>query len=215
MADGPSSPFDSGVDPEAMASAAGSIKIANEVVVSGAVVDVVDVAGATVVDVVLVVDVVGTTVVDVVLVVDVVGTTVVDAVVDVVAAVVAAGSATGSGAVDPHANPIHASTARTRTANVTRRTAPLTATTIDGPTLQLPVQSWSGLFRFGSDHHAQAAYRSRDVAKQRELARTNDQSERQARGGFRTFVQVSGLGCIDLGDRRSGVQISPTRPTKL
>ena len=58
-------------------------------------------------DVVLVVDVVGATVVDVVLVVDVVGATVVDA----VAAVVAAGSATGSGAVDPHANPMHASTA--------------------------------------------------------------------------------------------------------
>ena len=26
------------------------------------------------------------------------------------------------------------------------------------------------------------------------------------------FVQVSGLGCIDLGDQRSGVQISPVRP---
>ena len=139
MVDGPSSPFDSGVDPEAMASAVGSIKIANEVVVSGAVVDVVDVVGATVVDVVLVVDVVGITVVDVVLVVDVVGATVVDAVVDVVAAVVAAvvtaGSATGAGTVDPHANPIHASTATTRTANVTRRTASLTGTTIDGSTL--------------------------------------------------------------------------------
>ena len=139
MVDGPSSPFDSGVDPEVMASAAGSIKIANEVVVSGAVVDVVDVVGATVVDVVLVVDVVGITVVDVVLVVDVVGATVVDAVVDVVAAVVAAvvtaGSATGAGTVDPHANPVHASTATTRTANVTRRTAPLTGTTIDGSTL--------------------------------------------------------------------------------
>jgi hypothetical protein len=110
MVDGPSSPFDSGVDPEAMASAAGSIKIANEVVVSGAVVDAV-------------------------LVVDVVGATVVDAVVDVVAAVVAAGSATGAGTVDPHANPIHASTATTRTANVTRRTAPFTGTTIDGSTL--------------------------------------------------------------------------------
>jgi hypothetical protein len=118
-----------------MASAAGSIKIANEVVVSGAVVDVVDVVGATVVDVVLVVDVVGITVVDVVLVVDVVGATVVDAVVDVVAAVVTAGSATGAGTVDPHANPVHASTATTRTANVTRRTAPLTGTTIDGSTL--------------------------------------------------------------------------------
>ena len=54
--------------------------------------------------------------------------------------------------------------------------------------------------------------RPRDVAKQREPARTSDQSERQARGGFRVFAQVNGLGCIDLGDRRSGVQISPARP---
>ena len=89
MVDGPSSPFDSGVDPEAVASVAGSIEIANEVVVPGAVMDVVDVVGATVVDVVPVVDVVGATVVD----------------------AVVAGSATGSGAVDPHANPMHASTA--------------------------------------------------------------------------------------------------------
>ncbi len=88
---------------------------------------VVVVVGATVVDVVPVVVVVGATVVDVVPVVDVVGATVVDAVV--------AGSATGSGTVDPHANPVHASTATTRTANVTRRTAPLTGTTIDGSTL--------------------------------------------------------------------------------
>ncbi|MDP6160447.1 MAG: hypothetical protein QF881_06195, partial [Acidimicrobiales bacterium] len=91
------------------------------------VVPVVVVVGATVVDVVPVVVVVGATVVDVVPVVDVVGATVVDAVV--------AGSATGSGTVDPHANPVHASKATTRTANVTRRTAPLTGTTIDGSTL--------------------------------------------------------------------------------
>ena len=26
------------------------------------------------------------------------------------------------------------------------------------------------------------------------------------------FVQVNGLRCIDLGDRRSGVEISPARP---
>ncbi len=89
MVDGPSSPFDSGVDPGVVASVAGSIEIANEVVVPGAVTDVVDVVGATVVDVVPVVDVVGATVVD----------------------AVVAGSATGSGAVDPHANPMHASTA--------------------------------------------------------------------------------------------------------
>jgi hypothetical protein len=49
--------------------------------------------------------------------------------------------------------------------------------------------------------------------KQRQLARTSDQSERQARGSFRVFVQVSGLGRIDLGDQRSGVQISPARQT--
>ena len=166
MVDGPSSPFDSGVDPEAVASVAGSIEIANEVVVPGAVMDVVDVVGATVVAVVPVVDVVGATVVDVVPVVDVVGATVVDAVV--------AGSATGSGTVDPHANPVHASTATTRTANVTRRTAPLTGTTIDGSTLKLPFQPWSGLVCFGSDHHSQAAYRPRDVAKQRELLIPNN-----------------------------------------
>ena len=53
----------------------------------------------------------------------------------------------------------------------------------------------------------QAAYRPRDIAKQRELVRTVDQSNRQARGCFRVFAQVSGLGCIDLGDRRSEVQI--------
>jgi len=82
---------------------------------------VVDVVGAIVVDVVLVVDVVGATVVDVVLDVVAAGATVVDVVLDVVAAgatvvdvvldVIAAGSATGSGPVDPHANPMHASTA--------------------------------------------------------------------------------------------------------
>jgi len=58
---------------------------------------------------VVVVDVVGATVVDVVgaTVVDVVGATVVDVVLDVATA----GSATGSGPADPHANPMHASTA--------------------------------------------------------------------------------------------------------
>lgn len=34
----------------------------------------------------------------------------------------------------------------------------------------------------------EAAYRPRDIAKQRELARTNDQLELQAKGGFRAFV---------------------------
>jgi len=58
----------------------------------------------------------------------------------------------------------------------------------------------------------QAAYRPRDIAKQREPARTSDQPELQFRGGFRTFVQVSALGCIDLGDRRSEVQILSARP---
>ena len=59
----------------------------------------------------------------------------------------------------------------------------------------------------------QAAYRPRDVANHCVPARTSDQSEWQARGGFRAFAQVSALGCIDLGDRRSGVQISPARQT--
>ncbi len=123
MVDGPSSPLDSGVDPGAVASVAGSIGIANEVVVCGAVGDVVgvtvvdavlvgDVVGVTAVDVVLVVDVVGVTAVDVVLIVDVVGVTAVDVDVDVVAvAAVVAGSTSGSGTVDPHANPMDASTA--------------------------------------------------------------------------------------------------------
>jgi len=48
----------------------------------------------------------------------------------------------------------------------------------------------------------QAAYRPRDIAKQRELARTSDQLEQQARREFRVFAQVNGLRCIDLGDRR-------------
>ena len=66
-------------------------------------------------------------------------------------------------------------------------------------------------YRHRTSRHRQAAYRPRDVAKQRVPARTSDQSERQARGGFRVFAQVSGLGCIDLGDRRSRVQISAAR----
>ena len=60
----------------------------------------------------------------------------------------------------------------------------------------------------------QAAYRPRDIAKQREPTRTSDKLERQFRGGFRAFVQVSALGCIDLGDRRSRVQISAARPIR-
>ena len=69
--------------------------------------------------------------------------------------------------------------------------------------------SHSGMITFSD--HLQAACRQRDVAKQREPARTGDQLERQARESFWAFAQVSGLGCIDLGDRRSGVQISPAR----
>jgi len=60
-------------------------------------------------------------------------------------------------------------------------------------------------------HCRQAAYRPRDVAKQCVPVRTSDQLEQQVTTRFGTFVQVSGLGCIDLGDRRSGVQISPAR----
>jgi hypothetical protein len=52
----------------------------------------------------------------------------------------------------------------------------------------------------------------RDVVKQRELARTSDQSERQARGGFRVFAQVSGLGCIDLGTE--GREFKSRQPDK-
>ena len=55
---------------------------------------------------------------------------------------------------------------------------------------------------------------SKTVAKQRELARSVDQSERQARGGSRAFAQFSGLRCVGLGDRRSRVQISAARPIK-
>ena len=59
----------------------------------------------------------------------------------------------------------------------------------------------------------QAAYRPRDVAKQHVPARTSDQPELHVRAGFGMFAQVSGLGCIDLGDRRSRVQISAARQT--
>ena len=48
LADGPSSPFDSGIDSGAMVSVAGSIEVANEVVASGAVVEVVEGTSATV-----------------------------------------------------------------------------------------------------------------------------------------------------------------------
>ena len=48
LADGPSSPFDAGIDFGAMVSVAGSIEVANEVVASGAVVEVVEGASATV-----------------------------------------------------------------------------------------------------------------------------------------------------------------------
>ena len=45
----------------------------------------------------------------------------------------------------------------------------------------------------------QAAYRPRDIEKQRETTQSVDQLEQQARDGFRAFAQVSCLGCIDLG----------------
>ena len=48
------------------------------------------------------------------------------------------------------------------------------------------------------------------------LLRTSDQPKLQATACFGTFAQVSGLGCIDLGDRRSEVQIlSPDKKTGL
>ena len=77
------------------------------------------------------------------------------------------------------------------------------------------VMALDGLVAPSFTGHLQAAYRPRDVAKQREPARTSDQLEQQFRGGFRAFAQVSGLGCIDLGDRRSRVQISAARPKQL
>jgi hypothetical protein len=52
---------------------------------------------------------------------------------------------------------------------------------------------------------------SRNSATQRNPARTSDPSERQARGHFGVSAQFNGLGCIDLGDRRSRVQISAAR----
>ena len=73
------------------------------------------------------------------------------------------------------------------------------------------VMALDGLVASAVTGHLQAAYRPRDIAKQRELARTSDQLEQQASSGFRTFVQVSALGCIDLGDRRSEVQILSAR----
>ena len=52
--------------------------------------------------------------------------------------------------------------------------------------------------RLGSGHHSQAAYRPRDIAKQRELARTSDQLEQQARSGFRAFAWL-----VDRAGRES------------
>jgi hypothetical protein len=60
-----------------------------------------------------------------------------------------------------------------------------------------------------SSTHLKAGHRLRDNAKQREPVRTSDQLEQQVTARFGVFAQVSGLRCIDLGDRRSGVQISP------
>ena len=75
--------------------------------------------------------------------------------------------------------------------------------------------AWSWLWTVWLRPPLPAIYRPRDIAKQCELARTVDQLEWQARGCFRVFAQVSGLGCIDLGDRRSRVQISVARQTNL
>ena len=100
----------------------------------------------------------------------------------------------------------------TRILKVVRRIPPLMRTTLDGPHPRLPFQPQSGSLRLGSDRHSQAAYRPRDIAKHRETTRTSDQPKLQATARFGTFVQVRGLGLIDLGDRRSGVQISPARP---
>ena len=74
------------------------------------------------------------------------------------------------------------------------------------------VMALDGLVASAVTGHLQAAYRPRDIEKQCETTRTSDQPKLQARSGFGTFAQVTGLGLIDLGDRRSGVQISPARP---
>jgi len=63
-----------------------------------------------------------------------------------------------------------------------------------------------------SSTHLKAGHRLRDNAKQREPVRTSDQLEQQVTARFGVFAQVSGLGCIDLGDRRSEVQILSARP---
>ena len=70
-------------------------------------------------------------------------------------------------------------------------------------------------YRHRTSRHRQAAYRPRDVAKQCETTRTSDQPEPQVTARFGAFAQVSGSGLSDLGDRRSGVQISPARPPEV
>ena len=73
------------------------------------------------------------------------------------------------------------------------------------------VMALDGLVAPSVTGHLQAAYRPRDIEKQRKTTQSVDQLERQARGHFEVFAQVSGLGCIDLEDRRSRVQISAAR----
>jgi len=112
--------------------------------------------------------------------------------------------------VDPDT---HTSVDATKATAATRRvlndvppSTPATTTTLTPSLAPIRVR------RLGNDRDSQAAYRPRDIAKQCETTRTSDQPELQVRSGFGAFAQVSGLGLSDLGDRRSGVQISPARP---
>jgi hypothetical protein len=76
------------------------------------------------------------------------------------------------------------------------------------------VMALDGLVSPSVTGHLQAVYRPRDIARRRETTRTSDQPERQARGGFRVFAQVSGLGCIDLGGLKVGSSNLPSPTTQ-
>ena len=53
------------------------------------------------------------------------------------------------------------------------------------------VMALDGLVAPAVTGHLQAAYRPRDIEKQRETTQSVDQLEQQARGGSRAFAQVS------------------------
>ena len=60
------------------------------------------------------------------------------------------------------------------------------------------VMALDGLVAPAVTGHLQAAYRPRDIEKQRETTQSVDQLEQQARGGFRAFAQVSETGLCTL-----------------